>query len=640
MGYPILARGRLAAWLFVLVFGLCISGCSKHEKEEEKPPPQSLTELEQSIRDILQETKTPGVGVALVTKEEVPWVAGIGKADVEADKDVTTDTLFRIGSISKSFVSLAVLKLQEEGRLHLEDRIHDRAPEVAFTNRWEDSEPVRLVHVLEHTAGFDDIALCEYAASDPTIGLRDALAFHPPSRTARWRPGTHFSYCNSGPVVAAYVVEKAAGVRFENFIQEQFFDPLEMKTASYFLTESVKRNLAKSYGNDGRREIAYWHIIDRPSGSINATPTEMAHLVQMLLGRGKYKGVALLKPESIERMETPMTTLAGQQGLRAGYALGNYTSSYKGFLFQGHNGGIEGFLSSYAYLPDHGVGYFFSINAGNAEGFKKIEDLLRSYLTRDLSKPAMPAAYEGSADRFHVWAGYYEPITPRVELTRFLERLLGILHIKAEDEKLLAQPVLGESKEWIPVAEGQFRSKDDPVATVAFLRGDSGESILQSYAGSTRGNFRLIPGWLAWTEWLLTALSLLLMLSSILFALIWVPRKLFRRMQGVPGMSIRVIPLLSIFCLAGAFALLILPSSDADALFAHFGKLTVWSIGVCALTWLFAVGAVAGLVQIFRARNWPIRRGVYIHALLVSLANVIVLSYLAYWGIIGLRTWV
>jgi CubicO group peptidase (beta-lactamase class C family) len=640
MGYPILTCGKGTAWVLVLVFGLCITGCSKHEKDEEKPPPHSVAELEQRIRAILEETHTPGVGAALVTKDEVPWVAGIGKADVAADKDVTTDTLFRVGSISKSFASLAVLKLQEEGKLHLEDRIRERAPEVAFTNRWEDTEPVRLAHVLEHTAGIDDIALCEYAASDPTIGLRDALAFHPSSRTARWRPGTHFSYSNSGPVVAAYVVEKAAGMRFEDYIQEQFFDPLEMKTASYFLTETVKRNLAKSYGRDRSREIPYWHIIDRPSGSISATPREMAYLVQMFLNRGKYKGGTLLKPVSIERMETPVTTLAGQQGIRAGYALGNFTSSYKGFLFHGHSGGIEGFLSSYSYLPDHGVGYFFAINAGNGEAVKQIGDLLRAYLTHDLSKPETPTTFAVSADGLRTWAGYYEPITPRQEVAHFLERLAGIVYIKAEDGKLQARPLVGESEALIPVAEGQFRTKDDPIATVAFLRDDSGESILQSNAGSMRGNFRAIPAWLAWTEGLLTAFSLTLMLSSVLFALIWVPRKLFRRMKDVPGLSIRVIPLLGILCLAGAFVLLTLAGVDADALFARFGKMTIWSVAFCALTWLFALATVAGLLQIIRARGWPIRRGVYIHALLVSLANVLVLSYLAYWGIIGLRTWV
>jgi CubicO group peptidase (beta-lactamase class C family) len=639
MGHPLLTRGKVPVWILLFALGLSTAGCAHRDKEDEKPAPETIGELEQRIRDILQETKTPGVGVALVNKYGIPWVGGIGKADAETGEEVTTDTLFRVGSISKSFTALAVLKLQEQGKLHLEDRLRDLAPEVEFSNRWEETLPVRLVHVLEHTSGFDDIHLCEYAASDPSMSLRDALAFHPRSRTARWRPGTFFSYSNSGSVVAAYVVEKVSGQRFEDYIQKEFFDPLEMKSASYFLTDAVGRRLAKSYGRGGQKKMSYWHIIQRPSGAINATPTDMAHLVQMLLGRGRYKDAVLLNPESIERMETPATTLATQRGIRAGCGLGNFASTHKGFLFHGHNGGIEGFLSSYGYLPDHGVGYFFSINAANPDAAKKLGELLRSYLTRDLTKPATPAPFEASADYLNTFTGYYEPITPRLEITRFLERLLGIVSIRAGGESLRARELFGETEEWLPVAEGQFRTKDDPIATVAFLRDDTEGTVLQSYTFSARANYRAIPAWLVWTQWLLTVFCLALMLSSVLFALIWVPRKLLRRMNGVPHLSLRVLPLFSVLCLAGAFALLAIAGRDPEALFARFGKMTIWSVAAWALTWLFTLGAVAGLVQVLRARKWPIRRSVYLHSLLVSLANFIVLLYLAYWGIIGVRTW-
>src|SRR5262249_30699977 len=157
---------------------------------------------------------------------------------------------------------------------------------------------------------------------------------------------------------------------------------------------------------------------------------------------------------------------------------------------------------------------------------------------------------------FDTFSGYYEPITPRMELTRFLERLLGILHIDAGGEKLEARELFGKSEEWLSVSRGEhFRRNDDPVATLSFLPADSDGTLLQSYGDSARGNHRAIPAWLVWTEWLLTAFSLALMLSSALFALVWVPRKLLRRMKGVPGLSIRILPLLSVLCLAGACAL-------------------------------------------------------------------------------------
>jgi CubicO group peptidase (beta-lactamase class C family) len=73
-------------------------------------------------------------------------------------------------------------------------------PEVTFSNRWEATDPVRLVHLMEHTTGFDDIHLREYASNDPTpIALKEALAYGAASRVSRWRPGTRMAYCNSGP---------------------------------------------------------------------------------------------------------------------------------------------------------------------------------------------------------------------------------------------------------------------------------------------------------------------------------------------------------------------------------------------------------------------------------------------------------
>ena len=101
------------------------------------------------------------MAIAIVSRDEEEWVAGLGRADVSANKPVSAETLFRIGSTSKAFAALAALKLQEEGKLKLTDTVRQRGPEVAFANSWEASDPVRLVHLMEHTTGFDDIHLRE-----------------------------------------------------------------------------------------------------------------------------------------------------------------------------------------------------------------------------------------------------------------------------------------------------------------------------------------------------------------------------------------------------------------------------------------------------------------------------------------------
>ena len=97
------------------------------------------------------------------------------------------------------------------------------------------------------------------------------------------------SYCNSGPPVAAYIVEKITGQRFEDYVTQNFFLPIGMKTATYF--ERPSPQLTTLYHGDGKTPYPYWNIIERPAGAINATANDMAAYVQFYLNRGAVGGV-------------------------------------------------------------------------------------------------------------------------------------------------------------------------------------------------------------------------------------------------------------------------------------------------------------------------------------------------------------
>jgi CubicO group peptidase (beta-lactamase class C family) len=570
--------------------------------------------------------------VALVSRDEVLWAAGIGLADVAAGMPATADTLFRVGSISKSFVSLSVLMLQEEARLDLNDRLRDLAPEIEFTNPWEETDPVRLVHLLEHTAGFDDVHLREYAHNDPTpISLRDGLLYNPRSRTCRWRPGIHYSYCNSGPAVAAYVVQRITGRSFEAFVRESIFEPLGMATATYLPVAG----LAKGYLSQAGTEAPYWHILLRPAGALNVSPREMARFVQLLLNRGSFAGAKLVEPTAIERMETPTTTLAARQGLVAGSGLGSFSSSHEGFLFHGHAGSINSHRAEYGYLPEQGLGYAFMINTPRADAAQRLQGLLRSYLTHALERP-QAATVKVPAERLAAWAGYYEPITPRQEMVRFLIRLFGIVRVEPRRGGLAVRPLLGEEQVLVAASDRSFRARHEPVATVMFLEGDDHGVLLQDFGSAVEGSYRAISGGRVWLQWTLAVAVVALMLSSGLYALNWVPRKLFGRMPESTYLRVRTVPLLAVLALATAVVLLM--ASQRDFIRA-FGNTTVRSVAVYLLTWLFTMLSVSGLLVAVPAFWWPVRRGVVIHSLLVSVANVAMTLYLGYWGIIGLRTW-
>lgn len=597
------------------------------EEGLEKVVPRSLEELDAKIREVLAKRKTPAVVYALFGRDGVKAATGIGKADVASGREATGDTLFRIGSISKMFVGLSALMLQEEGRLSLDDTMRSRAPEIAFENPWEATDPVRLVHLLEHTAGFDDLTLREYA-HNRLVTLKEGLEYEPRSRRSRWRPGTRMSYCNSGPPMVAYAIEKVTGRRFEDFVAERLFAPLAMATATYFKPEPAQA--ATLYHPDGTTPYPYWEIMVRPSGSINASAAELAHLGVMLLNRGRYEGRELLPPAAIDRLERPTTTYAARAGVTAGYALGNYASFEGGFELHGHDGGVDGGLARLAYLKDAGVGFVAMINSGNGDAAQDLSHLLRNYLTRDLPKPASAPTVPVPASVATAFTGWYMPDSPRQEMLRFLERLLGLARVRLDGDRLTVRPLLGAARTFLAEGPTTFRRDDRPAATLALLETPEGR-LLQSDSTA-----RQVSTLSAWLQIGLAALAVLLMLSAPLFALVWVPRWLLGRLKGAPHLAARAFPLAAVLSLAAAFSLFV--ASDDD-LISRFGNPTRWSVGFCALTVVFALAAVLGLWRALRVPAGEGNRWARVHAILVAGANTAAAAYLFYWGIIGMRTW-
>jgi CubicO group peptidase (beta-lactamase class C family) len=606
------------------------SACFGADKKDEPKPAQSIGELRQQLEKILKDSHTPGVSVAIVRKDGPEWTAGVGTADVASNRPATADTLFRIGSTSKAFASLSILKLVREGKLSLDDPVAKLAPDVAFENRWEATDPVRVVHLLEHTTGWDDIHLKEYARDARGMDLRAALEFGRASRVSRWPPGTRMSYCNSGPAVAAYIVEKVTGQRFEDYVQQNLFGPIGMKTATYF--EPPAGTATTLYHGDGKTPYPYWNIIYRPAGSINASASDMAPYVQFYLNRGTVNGAVVTPAADIDRMESPQTTWGAKERLKSGYGLSNYWSFQDGFVYHGHSGGVDGGLTEMAYMPEYGVGYFFSINSGNGDAFGKIGKAIRNYITLKLQRPVVPAAAPLPGDAAD-YAGWYEPSAARPELTHFLMRVLGLSRVQFRDGKMTIRSING-TQTFVPVTGRLFRYVDkndppEPVATVVLL---SNKGFIEA---GTMPLMR-VPGWLACAEILLTGLFLLSVVSILLYAPFWLIGGLIRRRRRPAERAMRLYPLVAVLSLIAFVVTFIRGSADV---IQRFGNLTPWSAAVFLATIVFAAATIMGAWSAATARPELVRRPVRWSSAIVSVALVTALVYLAYWGIIGLRTW-
>src|SRR3989449_4534519 len=198
------------------------------------------------------------------------------------------------------------------------------------------------------------------------------------------------SYSNPGNAVAGYLIEKVTGEPFDKFLRETILQPMGMEATDFRFTDANKQLLATAYDGNPPKAVGYPFIYLRPAGDLKASPGELAKLVQFFLRRGKAGDAQLVNSESILRIEAPETTLAAKNGLRLGYGLCNYTSVEGGVVTHGHDGGIDGFISSYRYMPGQNWGYVILLNSDNSQqALESLNRLAIDFLSRDFSKPQM-----------------------------------------------------------------------------------------------------------------------------------------------------------------------------------------------------------------------------------------------------------
>jgi CubicO group peptidase (beta-lactamase class C family) len=619
----------MLARTIALVLLLLIAGVAPAADPEPPAAPKTLDELKQRIEKVVKDQNVPAIGIALVNREGPIWVAGWGKADLKSGRAADQDTLFRIGSVTKMFSALAVLKLVEEGKLSLDDKVHDRAPEIAFENPWEATSPVRIAHLLEHTTGWDDMHVAEYAYDAPdSMTIKQGLDYRPGPRKSRWPPGSRQAYNNIGPTVAAYIVEKVTGQRFEDYIAKEFFAPLGMASTSYFKTKLYDQRGATLYVGAAPQE--YMQIIYRPSGSINSSARDMAKFVQFMLMRGSTAAGPIVSAASIDRMETPTTLPGNAQGVLAGYGLANYTSGHMawGFAFHGHDGGVVGGLTQLNYVRELGEGYVFMINSGNPAAIGEISELLKSYLLRDakwleVNAPALP-------ERYKKIDGYYQSINPRSDNMRMLTSFAGILQVTHDDKVLHRTP--------FPV--GSWISSDYVGARAVLVDRWSGLPSIavteDPLAGPTlqiaSDTLQRVPAWKVFARYGTVVLVIVMSIAGFIGLIVWAVR---RKQTNDGRLWLRLWPLI-----ASAALLAFLITSAVSGLFLKaLGTVSPLSVGLLVLSLTYPAVVLSGFAYLFKAKARERMNLPYWFAAVFVVVHLLIAGFMTMYGAIGIRTW-
>jgi CubicO group peptidase (beta-lactamase class C family) len=301
-----------------------------------------LAAVRGALQKFVDEKKIAGAVTVIGRKGHLASFEVVGAADVEGRKPMEADTVFRIASMSKIVTAVAVMMLEEDGKLSVDDPVEKHLPEFRGQKLVKSSKddtitlgdparPIRISDLLTHTsgmncglpAGFADLhARRNRSLAEGVVGFSQHPLVSP--------PGTVWKYCGPAYDTIGRVVEVAAGKSFESFLDERIFRPLGMKDTTFRPTAPQRARLATLYGNDQetitRAEKQGYPaenvIFPAGSGGLFSTAPDYARFAQMLADKGSYRGKRLLRPETVAKMASVHFTYAEKVGFTPGLGMG------------------------------------------------------------------------------------------------------------------------------------------------------------------------------------------------------------------------------------------------------------------------------------------------------------------------------
>ena len=320
--------------------------------------------------------------VVVVKDGQILVSRGYGYADIAANKKVDpATTLFRPGSISKTFLWTAVMQLVEQGKLNLDADVNQY---LDFTIAPRDGKPITMRDLMTHTPGFEETLKNLFSHDDQLPMSNEAwLKEWVPERV--FAPGEVSAYSNYGAALAGYIVQRVSGQPFDEYIEQHIYQPLGMQHATFRqpLPANLKGDMAKSYVSASTPPKSFEMVVSDPAGGMSVSGEDMARFMIAQLQNGTYNNVQILRPETAKAMHN--FTHYSVPGLMP-MALGFYHMDRNGQTIIGHGGDTELFHSGMMLFLQQNVGIFVSIDGDKDGGLRK--QLLDGFTDRYF--PALP----------------------------------------------------------------------------------------------------------------------------------------------------------------------------------------------------------------------------------------------------------
>jgi CubicO group peptidase (beta-lactamase class C family) len=411
-------------------------------------------ELEQVILREMERGSLPGLAVALVKGDDIVWSKGYGLADLEAGLPVTPGTVFPACSVTKPVVATAIMQWHERGAFGLGDPVNAHMGAVKLQNEWEQQSPVTIRHLLTHSSGLPVDQ--GYPLPSSFSSLEEYVGAV--ARTVR-PAGEEVVYANRGYAVLGHLVGRFAGCPYEEYMQENIFAPLGMRSSALERAPEGAGLAAGYYvsGADGKRYRAEFPPprFPGPAGSLFTTAEDLARFLIAHLNGGVCDGRRILTEGTADDMKR---VHARTGPAWTGMGLGFMVDEIRGRRLFWHAGNMTGWTTFICGSPEKKAGVVLLINMGSAETARSaiVHSALRAVAGDGHDLP--PATSQ---------SGWRLPLAECEQLTGlYTSNLFARADLGAEDglltlrtDAFLVDPV--EAVSYLePIAAGRFRVHD------------------------------------------------------------------------------------------------------------------------------------------------------------------------------------
>ncbi|MDM4765262.1 serine hydrolase domain-containing protein [Pelomonas sp. SE-A7] len=375
---------------------------------------QALAQIPAMVQELAQQRGgLAGLAYGVVIDGEPVLLGQLGHRDVASSAPVTADSVFRIASMTKSFTSLAVLKLRDAGRLNLDDPVARFVPELAgWAKPTADAGPLTIRQLLAHAGGLAEDnpygeRLIGISAKDLSAWMKQGISFSTV-------PGSEFEYSNLGFVLLGQVVSQASGRPYQRYITEEILRPLGMNSSYWNSAAVPKEHLALGHRKappGPQKFVAVPMVQDGEAGGamggLMLSSNDLARYIAFMLAAYPARNDAETGPVSrrtlremqsglgapaitVSRPPVPGAPLGGQA---SSYGFGlNVVDDCRSGRMVSHGGGLPGYVSRMVWLPDRGVGVFALLNQSNASAGAVTRLLLQVLQDSGALKPRVPTA--------------------------------------------------------------------------------------------------------------------------------------------------------------------------------------------------------------------------------------------------------